>query len=56
MTQKTRWVCLAAGVVILVVGLVKLFRDGDGIPAILGLLIVAFSASGILKEKGGKKP
>jgi len=51
MNQKTRWICLAAGCVILVLGFKKLYEAGDWVLVILGALIVAFSASGIMKGK-----
>ncbi len=51
MDRKTRWICLLAGCVLLAFGIQKLYQEGDWVPAILGVLIVAFSISGILKDR-----
>ncbi len=51
MNQTTRWISLAAGCVILVLGLKRLYEAGDWVLVILGALIVAFSASGIMKAR-----
>lgn len=54
MDQKTRWVCLAAGCGITLLGVKKLYEEGDWVLAILGTLIVAFTASGIMKGREKK--
>lgn len=54
MDQKTRWVCLAAGCGIVLLGIRKLYLEGDWVLAILGTLIVAFSAVGIMKSRQKK--
>lgn len=50
MGPAMQWLSLAGGVVILGYGLYRL----DGIPLILGLLIVAFSVSKMMKSKAEK--
>jgi hypothetical protein len=52
--NSMQWVSLIAGAVIFVYGITKLFSDHDGIPFILGLLIIGFSVSKMIKIKGGK--
>jgi hypothetical protein len=59
MNRSTQWLSLIAGVMILIYGLIRLFRETDWIPFILGLLIVAFSVSKMVKsraEEGGNTP
>jgi hypothetical protein len=55
MTRPTLWFSLAGGVAILGYGISRLFaQPPDWVPMILGLLIVAFSISGISRS-GAKK-
>ncbi len=51
MDVKALWVCLLAGCSLLLYGVRELYLRGDWIAFILGLLIVAFSFSGIYKRK-----
>ncbi len=54
MGPSMQWLSLIGGVVIFLYGVIRL----DGTPLILGLLIVAFSVSKMMKskaEKGGPK-
>jgi hypothetical protein len=52
MSPSLQWVSLVGGVVIFLYGLFKL----DSIPAILGILIVAFSISKMIKSGTVKPP
>ena len=56
MSRSTQWVSLTGGIVILGYGIFKLLAppQPDWIPMILGLLIVAFSVSKILKSRTEK--
>jgi len=60
MDPKTQWLCLIAGIVLVVVGLVRLYSQGDWTLLIISVLIVAFTVSGMLRrrsgDKGGKAP
>jgi len=56
MSQPLQWLSLIGGVVILAYGIFRLFAtQPDWIPMVLGLLIVAFSVSKIVKSRGGSK-
>jgi hypothetical protein len=56
MSRSTQWISLAGGIAILGFGIFKLFAppQPDWIPMILGLLIVAFSVSRIMKNRTEK--
>ncbi len=58
MNRSTQWLSLIAGVVIFVYGAAKLFSEHDWVLFILGLLIVAFSCSKIIRSRadGGPDP
>ena len=56
MNRSTQWLSLIAGIVIFVYGIVRLFSEHDGIPFILGLLIIAFSLSKIFRSGGKRNP
>jgi hypothetical protein len=55
MSRTTQWLSLLGGCVVVVLGLMELYQQGKWVLFILGLLIVAFSSSsmirGRLKEK-----
>jgi hypothetical protein len=53
MSRSTQWIALTGGIVILGYGIFKLLAppQPDWIPMILGLLIVAFSVSKIMKSR-----
>ena len=53
MTRRTQWLSLFGGCVVVVIGLSELFKEGKGILLILGLLIVAFTISNIIRSKRG---
>jgi type III secretory pathway component EscS len=53
MGQSAQYLSMVAGVVILFYGITKLFEQ-DYIPFILGLLIVAFTLSKMVKSRTGK--
>jgi hypothetical protein len=50
MNRTTAWICLLGGIFFLIQGIVYLVRDGDWILLILSLLIVAFSATALVKR------
>ena len=54
MSRSTQWLSLIGGIIILVYGIAKLVSERDGIPFILGLLIIAFTVSKILRVRGAK--
>lgn len=54
MERKTLWISLVGGCFLLALGLKKLFQEGDWILFILGMLIIAFSSSSLLKAKQKK--
>lgn len=55
MDPKTQWLCLIAGIVLVVVGLVRLYSQGDWTLLIISVLIVAFAASSMLRRRSGDK-
>ena len=55
MTRWTQWLSLLGGGVIVVFGLIELFRDGKGILLIMGLLIVAFTLSNMMRNRQKEK-
>jgi hypothetical protein len=54
MNQTMRWACLAAGVLLGVQGVRRLIQEGDWALLILAVLILAFSASFIIKHRRNK--
>jgi hypothetical protein len=56
MGPSTQWLCLVAGIGILIYGIVKLFGEKDWVLFILGILIIAFTLSKMFKTRGGKGP
>ncbi|MHC1729902.1 MAG: hypothetical protein AB9866_28530 [Syntrophobacteraceae bacterium] len=54
MSRSTQWLSLTGGILIFAYGLMKAF-DGDWVPFILGLLIVAFTLSKMIKTRAGKE-
>ncbi len=55
MDPKTRVLSLVAGCFLLFYGLKKLYEEGDWTIVILGVLIVAFTASNIIRHKQKQK-
>jgi len=51
MDRKTQWVSLVAGCLLLVYGMKKLYQEGDWVIVIIGLLIMAFTVSSMLRGK-----
>lgn len=52
MDRKTLWLSLCGGCFLVVLGIKRLYQQGDWVLFILGTLIVAFSASNLL---GGRQ-
>ena len=50
MTRGTQLVCLLGGGVVVLLGGMKLYQEGEWILLILGLLIVAFTLSNIARS------
>jgi hypothetical protein len=57
MSRSTQWLSLTGGIAILGYGVFRLFASPqpDWVPLILGLLIVAFSVSRIVKSGAERK-
>jgi hypothetical protein len=51
MDRKTFWLSLVAGCFLFLYGIKELYQKGDWVVFMLGLLIIAFSASGIFKTR-----
>lgn len=49
MDRKTLWISLLGGCFLLVLGIKKLYEQGDWVLFIIGTLIIAFSASSLLR-------
>lgn len=54
MSRSTQWLSLIGGILIFGYGIMKLF-EGDWVPFVLGLLIIAFSVSKMIKTRGTKE-
>ncbi len=57
MSRSVQWLSLIGGILILGYGIFRLLAQPqpDWIPMILGLLIVAFSVSKMVKSRAGKE-
>jgi hypothetical protein len=55
MTRRTQWLSLSGGVFLVFFGLVKLYREADWILFILGLMIIAFTISNMMRSGQGKR-
>ncbi len=57
MSRWMQWLSLTGGIVILGYGIFRLLAqpEPEWVPLILGLLIVAFSVSKMVKSKAGKR-
>ncbi len=55
MRRSTQWLSLLGGCAVVVFGLIELFREGKGILLILGLLIVAFTISNMMRSRQKEK-
>ena len=54
MSPLMQWLSLAAGVGILIYGIVKLFAEKDWVLLLLGLLIIAFTLSKMFRTTGSR--
>lgn len=55
-SRSTRWLSFFGGCFLLVYGFQKLYLEGDWVLVILGVLILAFTVSGMIaNRKGGDK-
>ena len=52
MNQTTRWLSLLAGCALFLYGLKMMYGTSDWVIAVLGILIMVFSALGIAKNRG----
>ncbi len=55
MSRGTQWLSLLGGCLVVLFGFVKLYREGELVLLILGLLIVAFTVSSIARTRLGKE-
>lgn len=55
MTRGTQLLCLLGGGVVVLLGGMKLYQEGEWILLILGLLILAFTCSNIARTSGSGK-
>jgi hypothetical protein len=51
MSRSNQWICLAGGIFLFLLGVKRLFQEGDWVIVILGVLILAFSTSSIVKGR-----
>jgi len=51
MSPGTQWLSLSGGVVVTLFGLMELYNQGEWILLILGLLIVAFTVSSMIRSR-----
>ncbi len=54
MSQTTGWACLIGGVLLGIQGVRRVIQEGDWVLLILAMLILAFSASSIIKGRQNK--
>ncbi len=54
MNRNTAWMCLGGGVILFVLGVQRLWQQGDWALLILSVLIGAFSISALMKHKTRK--
>ena len=54
MSRGNAWMCLAGGVVLFVIGVKRLWQQGDFVLLILSVLIGAFSISALVKHRSPK--
>ena len=55
MDRKTQWISFGGGLLVFVLGVKRLFQSGDWALMIIGMCILGFSISGMIKAKQ-KKP
>ena len=51
MSRSNQWICLAGGIFLFLLGVKRLFQEGDWVIVILGVLILAFITSSIIKGR-----
>ena len=54
MDRKTLWISLLGGCFLVVLGIMRLYQQGDWVLFIIGTLIIAFTASGLAKYRDRK--
>jgi len=54
MDRMTRWISLLGGCFLLVIGMKRLYREGDWVLAIIGAFIIAFSVLSMVKNRQSK--
>jgi hypothetical protein len=55
MSPSTQWLSLSGGVVVILLGFKELYNQGEWILLILGLLIVAFTISSMIRSRFKEK-
>ena len=55
MDRKTLWLSLFGGCLVMLMGIRELYRQGDWTLFIIGMLIIAFSVSGLARNRGDKQ-
>jgi uncharacterized membrane protein HdeD (DUF308 family) len=51
MSRRSQWLSLFGGCVVLVLGIMELYQQGKWVLVILGLLIIAFTISNVVKNR-----
>jgi hypothetical protein len=51
MSRSNQWICLAGGIFLFLLGVKRLLQEGEWVIVILGVLILAFSTSSIIKGR-----
>jgi hypothetical protein len=51
MSRSNQWICLGGGIFLFLLGVKRLFQEGDWVILILSVLILAFSTSSIVKGR-----
>jgi len=54
MDRWVYWMSLVGGILLFLLGIGKLYREGDWTLLLITLLIIGFSLSGLVKGSGGK--
>jgi len=55
MDRKTLWLSLFGGCLVTLMGIRELYRQGDWTLFIIGVLIIAFSTSGLARNRDDKQ-
>jgi hypothetical protein len=51
MSRRSQWLSLLGGCVVLVLGIMELYQQGKWVLLILGLMIIAFTISNMVKSR-----